>query len=156
MISCSLCSVFFFFKGNENHWTQASGEKSLWPRKCGNSWKTQVGVKFYLIRQGHTPSKIMTTLTYELCCLSAIGFKCGQVIQPASSAQMGACTCVWTFITKSCEMILCWMSCELSCKFAWQCTFPEALHIFNGDIFMVLKHYHNNTFWWWNFSSSNL
>lgn len=37
--------LFLFFKGNENHWTEAGGSKSLRSRKRSHSWKTSVSTE---------------------------------------------------------------------------------------------------------------
>lgn len=136
--------LFLFFKGNENHWTEAGGSKPLWSRKRSPTWKTPVSTELYFNIKGQPPANVIATLVHSLCCLSVfIGCKCGQAIQPVSSAQMEACTCVWMCLTKSCGMTLCWMSCEFAqqinssrftdkFKFIRLCVFSFGGLIFSG------------------------
>lgn len=101
-----------FFKGDENHWTKAGGQKPLWSRKRSHSWKTPVSreiccsIKGYLLKSGSAVS--FTSLPVFL------DSRFGQATQLVSSAQMEACTCVLMSLTKSCGMTLCWMSCKFT------------------------------------------
>lgn len=80
------------FKGNENHWPEAGGSKSLQSRKCHHHRKTSVRVVI---------GKMKATASVSLLFSVFIGYRCGRAIPPASNTQTEASTCVSTSLTKS-------------------------------------------------------